>query len=340
MKLSNPLKNAYKLSIALVAVFIFGLAVTVAHAQSILPLTVAPARQQTALNPGEETTLTVKFYNQGETPIAGLLKAADFVVEDKIGSPRIIEDATQASPRFSASQWITLPYDRMSIGANDKVILQVGLKVPQNARPGGRYVAVFFEPIGAVPQAVGANEAGASIAPRLAGLIYIRVNGPITESAVVSNLFARSFSEYGPIDVEAEIINRGDYHIRPKGVVTVTSMFGGVVDQSIMEEYNIFPDAARTYAAKVGQKWMMGRYKVELAASYGEKGQVVSRSLYIVVFPWKVASVVILTLIILVLLGKNMYKGLVTKEATLEKKLEEEGEEIEKLKEQLRKKKE
>jgi len=304
------------------------------YAQTVLPMTVAPARQQVTINPGEDTQISVKFYNQSDTPLSGFLKVADFVVQDDKGTPTIVEDSTQASPKFSASTWLTLPYDRMTIAPNDRTIVQLGLTIPQNARPGGRYVAIYFEPANPVAQPVG--EAGASITPRIASLLYIRVNGPITENAFISDLFAQSFREYGPIAVSAQITNKGDYHVRPHGVFSLSNMFG-LVEQSTLQESNIFPDALRSYSASVGSKWMMGRYKITLSAQYGDKAQTTERSIYVWVFPWRVALVIVLSLIILILVGRSVYKGVVVHEASLEEELAREREEIEKLKHELKK---
>lgn len=312
--------------------------VKVVKAQSLLPLTVAPARQEITVDPGQKTGADVRFYNLGDNPISGLIKVADFIVQDKEGSPRIIENVSQASPRFSASTWIKLPYDRITIAANDKVSIPLTLTVPANARPGGRYLAVYFEPTASIPQPIGGQkEGGSAVTPRLSSLLYIRVNGPITEKALVSRLFARSFNEYGPITVETEILNRGDYHIRPKGVFTLTDMFGATVDQVTLKEQNIFPDVSRTYTNQLGEKWMFGRYKINLAASYGEQGKALEKFIYIWVFPWRVTLAVTLSVFIIAYLLYHIYKTSQLKQAALEKELKEEQKEIEKLKEQLKK---
>ncbi len=307
------------------------------HAQTVLPLTVGPARQQITINPGEETQLSVKFYNQADSPISGLVKVADFIVDDDQGTPRIIENAEQASPKFSASQWIELPFDRMTIAANDKAVVQFNLKVPADAKAGGRYAAIYFEPVSPFAQPVG--ESGASITPRIASLLYIRVSGPITENAFISGLFAKSFQEFGPIVVTGQINNTGDFHIRPRGVFTLSDGLGSLVAQTNLKESNIFPDAARSFTTTLGQKWMFGKFKVNLAASYGEKGQVLNNSLYVWVMPWRAMIIVVLALIILFLLGKALYKNTISREVTLEEELSKEREEIEKLKNQLKKRK-
>jgi len=307
------------------------------HAQTVLPLTVGPARQQITINPGEETEMSVKFYNQSDAPISGLVKVADFIVDNNDGTPSIVENAEQGSPKFSASQWVELPFDRMTIAANDKAVVQFTLKVPSDAKAGGRYAAIYFEPVSPFAQPVG--ESGASITPRIASLLYIRVSGQITENAFVSGLFAKSFQEFGPVVVTGQINNAGDFHIRPRGVFTLTDSLGGLVEQMNLKESNIFPDAARMFTATLGQKWMFGKFKVNLTASYGEKGQVLNNSLYVWVIPWRAIIIVVLALLILFLLGKALYKSTVSREVTLEEELSKEREEIEKLKKQLKKRK-
>jgi len=322
----------------ILAIFIISLFViaTKVQAQGI-PLQVAPARQQITIDPGGEATVNVKFFNLGETPIIGFIKAADFIVDNKEGTPKIIDDPSQTSPRFSASTWLTLPYDQVTIAPNDRISFQVKIKVPANAKPGGRYAAVYFETAGAVPQPVTiTNEAGASVTHRLASLIYIRVNGPISENAIITRLFSTSFHEYGPIDVETEILNRGDYHIRPKGVLTLTNMFGGMIDQAPLKEQNIFPDTARVFTNSLGKKWLIGRYKIDLKAAYGEHGGALSQYIYVWVFPWKVALIIVLSIIIVVLVGNNIYKKLLVKESQLEEEIIRERQEIEKLRDELR----
>ncbi|OGK59584.1 hypothetical protein A3I56_00085 [Candidatus Roizmanbacteria bacterium RIFCSPLOWO2_02_FULL_43_10] len=325
-----------KLGATIIAVFTALALVSVVagsvRAQSILRLQVSPPRQEVAIDPGKKTAVDLKFYNLTDEHLAGTLKVADFIVEDNKGTPRILDSSTQLSPRFSGAQWITLPQEKVVIPADDVLPIQARIAVPADARPGGRYVAVYFEPASQIAQQEAAGspeEVRAQIASRIAGLVYIRVNGPITEKALISNIFAPTFLEYGPITVEAEILNRSDFHIRPLGSVTLRNMLGGLVDQKKLDQINIFPDTAREYASLVGNKWMFGRYTASVIASYGGTGQVVERSISIWVFPWKVALIILLALIIIILIGKYGYKRIITRQRTLEKEVEQLKEEVE-----------
>ena len=320
---------------------IFGVAGSSVFAQAVLPLTVAPARQELNLSPGEKTTVTIRVYNGGDTPVAGNLKAADFIVKDDSGTPEIVEKIDQASPRFAASNWVSLPFNRMAIAKQDRVSIQAKIAVPTNARPGGRYVAVYFEPTASpFGKIKGERQVGSSITPRIAALIYIRVAGPITEKAMVTRLFSPSFMEYGPITVRAQILNRGDYHIRPQGFLSLTNLLGGQVDQQALKRKNIFPDASRSYENKLGGKWMLGRYKIALAASYGEKGEALRRSIYVWVFPWRITLIVILSLVILGYLLLRFYRATKGKQKIMEAEVKREEAEINKLREEVKKRKE
>jgi len=336
LKLKNFRNFAFCIVILTFAFCIFNLGKVVG--QTTLPLIVAPARQQLDIAPGEKSAVVIKFYNSSDLPVSGILKAADFLVTDKEGTPVIVDNPLQSNPKYSAGSWFDLPYDRMTIAPDDKVTIQASINIPIDAHPGGRYVAIYFEPAGNIPEPVGANEeAGTAVGTRIAGLVYLKVAGAISEKALVSRFFAPSFFEYGPVKVETEILNRGDYHITPRGVISLINMFGGVVDQQKLNEANIFPDASRSFTNELGKKWLMGRYKVSFLASYGETGQALTSELYVWVFPWRVTTVTLLALIIIILLIKSAYKNLVVKETVLEEEIEKEKKEIERLKQQLRK---
>lgn len=299
-----------------------------AHAQVSLPLTVAPSRQELEVNPGEETAFNVKFYNRSDTPVSGLLKVADFIVEDKEGTPTFLEETptvigpAQVSRRFAAASWVTLPYDRMTIAPHDSVLIQAKITAPPDARPGGRYLAVSFETSATPGQAVGLpREAETPVSARIAGLVYLRVSGPITEKAQVIQFTAPRFSEYGPVKITTEISNQGDYHIRPKGTITLTNMLGRQAAKEKLQESNIFPDVSRVYENELGEKWMWGKYKAQLVASYGETGKALTATIFFWVFPWRVATAVVLAVIIVVLLLNTFIGRLKRRQQELEEKI-------------------
>lgn len=307
-----------------------------AHAQDVLPLVVSPARQELTVNPGEKATVTIRFLNQSASPRAGIIKAVDFIVQDKEGTPTFLEKAGDVSPKFSAASWVKLPYDRAAIPANDKIEFQASISAPKEARPGGRYLAIYFEPTTQIPAADKKNtEGGVGVSSRIVSLVYIRVAGPITENAHITRFFAPNFLEYGPVKVVTEVFNQGDYHIHPKGTITLSNMFGEIAQDTIKEQ-NIFPDTTRSFETELGPKWMIGRYKIATTLSYGEKGQVLERSIYVWAFPWKVALIAVFSLVILILIIRAFIRRVGGgKDDELEAEVKAEKQEIEKLKAEL-----
>lgn len=328
----------FLLSVIVASLFLL-LSSVKAGAQTVSTLLVAPSRQELIVNPGEKTALNVKFYNQADTPVSGPLKVADFVVEDKEGSPILLETEapvitglTQISSRYSAASWVALPYDRMTVGAKSKVEVQAKISVPKNAAAGGRYVAIFFEPGGAAGEEGGLITEGATpVSARIAALVYLRVAGPIKESARLVRLVAPKFLEYGPISVNSEIVNLGNYHIRPRGQIILTNTFGQIVDRQLISEQNIFPEVSRLYENKLGERWMLGKYQVRLLAAYGETGKALEGITYVWIIPWRVITAVVLAALIILLLVVGFYRRTLKHEEELE-------EQIEDLKEKLKEK--
>jgi hypothetical protein len=305
-----------------------------AKAQTVLPLTVAPSRQTITVNPGDTETVNIKFISQSTSPVTGNIKAVDFIVTDNSGVPTLLEEASPFSTRYAASQWVNMPFDKASISAEGILNIQAKISVPADARPGGRYLAVYFEPTGTLGQFIGSEKEGTqAVSSRLVGLVYIRVSGPITESALISSFEAPRLVEFGPIKASAAISNKGDYHITPKGQLTLTDFMGRKVSQVVLDEKNVFPDNSRVYNMEIGPKLLIGKFKLNLVAAYGESGQVVSATKYVWAFPWKLALVIILTITILILFGRYISQSIKGKQKKLEQTLESEIAAVEELKE-------
>lgn len=329
------MKTAFKKSIIfLLGIIIFGLFLKNSYAQEG-NIIVGPARQTLKIDPGTTKTLNIRFVNQSETPIHGILGVSDFIVTDEEGTPTFIDSLPGGfSTPYSASAWVSLPYEKITLPPKDYITVQFKVEIPEEALAGGRYFGVYFEPGGKIEEKEEevSKEAGTAIETRIAGLVYLKVSGPVQESAFISRFFAPVFKEYGPLKIETHILNRGNYHIAPTGVVTLKNMFGKVIEEQTLKEQNIFPDAIRIYENSLGKKWMIGKYTYDITATYGEGGQVITSSTYTWVFPYKVAIAIILGIIIIILSTKTIWIKLKKKQEKLEEKLEEKIEELEELK--------
>lgn len=296
-------------------------------------LTVAPARQIIKADPGEIKYINVKFLNQADTPISGDFNVSDFLVTDSSGTPRFLDLNPEFTSNYSAASWVVLPYTKGTISSKSILNLQIKINVPLTAKPGGRYFGVYFEPTSSVPTNTQSEfEAGTGITTRLAGLVYLRVTGPVTENATVKTFKTDKFWEYGPITVSTEILNLGNYHIKPEAEIILTNMLGREVAKVKLEDVNIFPETSRFFENELGQTYMFGKYKVTLDGIYGEEANLLQAQTSFWAFPWKLTLAVILGIIIVILLTYLVWKNLKTRQQKLETKLEKEISEIEGLK--------
>jgi hypothetical protein len=309
-------------------------------AQSVLPLSVIPPKQEVLINPGENYSTIIKFQNLSTAPVSGSLSAFDFIVTDNIGTPVFLDNptvvgTTTVPAKYSAAKWVKLYTDKMTIASDGNVSVPVTISVPKNAAPGGRYAAIIFEPAGSLSLGNPASAGETPISIRIASLLYIRVAGPISESASVSKFQVPGFLEYGPVNVSTEVTNMGDYHFMPVGSVTLKNMIGMVVASSAIEAKNVFPGTTRVFNNQLGGKLMFGKFTVNFNATYGSTGKVLSASSSLWILPWKIMIAIALAVIIMVALILLGYKRFIKKEAELVEEIKEEKTEIEALKEKF-----
>jgi len=304
-------------------------------AQEKLNLTYYPTTQEIQVMPGETKSFAVVFVNNEDVPVVGTVAKKDFLILNSDGIPTLVENPSSSS-RYSAVQWVTLPYESATIAAKDQLVVYAKVIVPPDALPGGHYVAVYFQNSNEPPTS-SSRGPNTAISNKYAALVLFHVPGEFKEQADVKKFTAKSFSEYGPITLDTQIFNSGYLHIKPMGRIQIYNLLGKKVEDIALKEKNIFPEAAVNYQNLIGQKWMVGRYRAELNATFADKKLPLSAVVEFWVFPWRVTLAVVLALIIIILIAKSLIEKTVVKEAALEKEVEREKSEIEKLKEELKK---
>lgn len=313
-----------------------------AKAQDSLGFTVFPALQDKDVTPGDSTRLQLQFKNTTQNFISGQVKFADFVVKDELGTPLILENQPVKS-KYSAASWLSTLTPNITIPPADFVTVDIYVQVPDEITTCGHYAIAYLEPtIGGRSVTKGRTGGETSITPRIGALLNFKVKNPDCKDDVrVTKFDSPQFAEFGPVNVNFNLLNLGDQHVSPRGVLIMTNMLGKTVSQTTIREVRIFPEAVKVYTTSLGEKWMAGRYKIALSGySNGPKNVPFTAYTYVWVFPWRVAVVVFLAILIFILLGRKFYSQMAHKESLLEEEIEHEKEEIEKLKTQLRNRKE
>ena len=262
-------------------------------------LTISPPTINERFNPGDKKEGKMKITNTSPADtitFKAVLK--DFIVEDSKGTPLIDVDMG-AKAKYAASSWVAVYPSTFTLAPGKTQDISYYIQVPTDARPGGRYAAVVYQP----QERIDVKGSGTGVETHIGSLFILRINGDITENASVTKFVAeKGFLEYGPVTINTQILNSGDSHIRPLGTVTIKNLFGQVVASQPLPEHNIFPEAARESTNTLGKKYMLGPYTAELSAKYGDLGtKTLFATVGFFVLPWKIVSVIVLAIVAVIL---------------------------------------
>lgn len=290
------MKKTAQILIVILSLLFIGKAV---QAQIVQILTAIPPRLEVDVKPGDFVQKKVQFRNEGDSTLYLSSIAKDFIVSDTAGTPAFVD--AQTSGRWAASSWIRVSPVSFAVAPKQIVDLTLNINVPPDALPGGHYAGILYQASGSIPQLGGGVATGTGVNQVVGTLVYITVEGPITEAAYVKEFSAPRFSEFGPIPFTTELYNQSDLHIRPKGTIAVRNMMGKVTTTMALEERNIFPGASFVYQNIWEARYLLGRYRADLVAPYGTTGQVLLATTYFYVFPLRIALVITLAIIIIIL---------------------------------------
>jgi hypothetical protein len=269
----------------------------VIFAQSV-SLSISPPVFELSANPGESIKNSIRVTNLGDTPQQVFVDRRNFTALGEEGGVGLTEEETS----FSLATWISVDKEEVVIPAKESATFEFTVAVPANAEPGGHFGSLVFK---TKPGELKEGQAGSSVGQEVGALLLVKIAGDIKEDASIASFRAvKGFYEKGPITFETRTENKGNVHIKPRGTITITNMFGREVGKVQLDERNVLPGAIR----KVETVWddsglRFGRYTATLSLVYGADGTIATASTSIFIFPYKLVSVV------LVVLGATSFVG-------------------------------
>ncbi len=290
-------------SVFFAALFLFLSCGSSALAQDNAGITLIPATIEERADPGTTQSHTLKITNVSGADKEYFIYKRDIKGVEAGGVPLFADEGTERTG-FELTEWLVLPTEPLKVPAGATVELPVVINVPADASPGSHFGGVF---VSAEPPKL--RETGAGVGYEVVSVVSIRISGDVIDTARV-----RSFSTdkllYGAKNVQftAKIENQGNIMIRPRGPVTITSMFGSepVVITVNDNQAGVFPGTMRDINFEWNDEGLgFGRYEAILALAYdGEDGQkTIDASLVFWVFPIKVMLGFLAGLIIIVVGG-------------------------------------
>ena len=234
------------------------------HAQeSGRSLSIIPPKFELFANPGDTVTEKIRIRNDSDFPVTYQVIVEDFGSTGEEGHVALEEESPDSL--FSLATWIAPSVNEIILQPGEEQSFSYAINVPKDAEPGGHYASILF-------QSTQEDLPGVTdVTQRIGSLILLRVSGNIEENANIETFTAPGHSQTGPIPFTLRVVNDGNVHIRPKGTIIVTNLFGKKVDEIPLDGANVLPGATRKMETEWENENLFGSYKATLVATYGQQ---------------------------------------------------------------------
>lgn len=264
-------------------------------------LTISPFLLERQMDKGQSTEELIEITNTSDQGLPVNISIQDFTPGDN--GQQVFLDPGKGDPRFSLSNWITIhsnakPY----LEPHERTSLSFSITAPHNATDGGHYGAIMF-----TFQPTQASGSAVVVSQKIGAIILVKL-GKANEAGQITSFKAqKSFSEYPPVSFTTRFSNSGNVHVKPRGSISISNMFGRKVANVLVNEnaFNVLPGTEREFSSVWKDSFAFGPYTAEVKLVYGDSGQVETAKLTFWVIPWKVTLVIafILFIVLVILVG-------------------------------------
>lgn len=252
-------------------------------------------------NPGDRIENTIKVTNaQGTGAINVEMEVKPFTGTET--GEAVIQD--EEDPAYSLGKWITVSPKNLILEPKQTGLVTYTINVPSNAEAGGRYASIL-----AKSGSQNVTGTGAATVQKVGSLILLNINGTISYDAIVKEFKTvksdgniekpvNQFNfEKAPVTFFARIANTGRSHIKPKGFVVISNLFGKKIGGIPFPERFILPGNDRVLETK-WEDAKIGYYTATLLLNYGDKNEQLTATTTFMVFPWKTGLPIIIGVLI------------------------------------------
>lgn len=254
-------------------------------------------------NPGQKWSSSVRIINPNPYDLQVYIEAVNFAPQGEAGQGRFLPVLEGNNVGQSLAGWFELSSEQVLIPAEKTIELPFTISVPENVQPGGHFAALL---VGTKPPADSENVTKVETSQIVTSLLFLRVSGDVVESGSIRSFRTEEAVLNRPqATFELRFENTGNVHVQPQGEITIQNMWGqkrGAI--SINRETmfgNVLPDSVRKFDFTWTGEWSLadiGRYTAVATLAYGtENRQFASSQTSFWVIPWKILSVVGLSLL-------------------------------------------
>jgi hypothetical protein len=287
--------------VAIAALFV--LSVPARAVDGTTSISISPLTFDLAANPGDTVTNELLIRNSSSEPVIINAEAQDFVATGEEGEVSLTDNKST----YSLTSWIDLDTSRFTLEAGKQKAVKFSISVPYNAEPGGHYASIYAR----ISPNLENTTSGSGVGQKIGSLLLLKVAGDTKETAAIESFKTTKYvNTKGPIAFDVRVKNTGSVHIKPKGIIAITDIFGNKVADLNVEQKNVLPDAIRHMSTSWEKPPMMGKFTATLLTYYGTGNSQLSAATTFWIIPWNIilgwATVIIFVSIVLWLNRKRI----------------------------------
>ena len=260
-------------------------------------ISISPTLFELSTKPGDVVENTLKVINTSDIIQSYEMEIKPFV-GNELGQAKIVADDDTT---YFLKNWVKITPQQFTLSAKQIQVVTFTISVPIDAEPGGQYGSILASLVNKSE----VSGTGAVTKSKVGTLVLVAVAGDISYSAYLKDFsVAKKRFERSPITFNTRIHNNSTVHIKPKGFITLTNIFGQKAGTLDFDQKNILPKSDRLLTQSYDQPLKVGRYVATLNLLYGDKGDQLSSRLVFYVLPlWLIIlSVILIVLIVLLII--------------------------------------
>lgn len=242
-------------------------------------VTVSPGKLEYRVDPGAVINGAITLINDSDSERVFHPEFEKFTEVDgeKVFSP---------GEPTALTGWFEIPKS-ITLGPREQRKIPFTINVPENAPPGGHFAVMWWS---AMP-----SGGQVSIVTRAGIVVYLQVSGDVNESGELTSFSTennRFFFFSLPENFTVQFRNAGNTYLKPKGEIAIKNILGSRIADFGVNDVNIILLPAGNANLRITKHFdkapfALGFYKAELALQWGDKPELVQRSKWFFVFPWK-----------------------------------------------------
>lgn len=259
-------------------------------------LEITPVKHELTITPSPNAVLRdVAISNRNTKPTRLRVRFSNILPNGIEGEVKPVEEATP----WDLRRFTRTLQEEITLAPGETRKVAVAISVPPSTAPGGYYGVLRFTSLDAPP-----NQPVA-IQGEIGALFLVRVPGPAEEKGAIKSFAVNRddgrklgfFSFDRQIRTQAIIANSGNVHFPAKPEFSLKNVVMGSTNKVAVEENNVFPKGERRFES--------GRQKVDIGftkvtVDVGLPGGKQSQSQTILVLPWLVLVIGLLSLAVLI----------------------------------------